>query len=189
MRRHYARAAFWTVLLFPTASISHAAAIYRLTVTPNPNPVFVIEGSPGAINWTVKNNSSSDNQTDNLSVTINYVTMAVRPLVFLSGDPEDEAFNPAITNPAQYVGLVVPPQGTFVFTQTFQSRDLGTSVEPDEGIWHNRVFVSFQHPGGPSDGEFGDAEIHVRDPGFVPEPAMLTCLAGVLTVGSSRRRG
>ena len=174
---------FTCFALISLSSDSWAATTYAIQITPTPNPWEGFEGSPGAINWTAKNTSSSDQQGIDLALIIDDVFVGSPSMEFKGGDQEDEAYNPRIENPAQYKGLVLLAGATFVFREDFDTRDLGNSVEPDFGKWLTSVVVTGQARGDSTlaglAGAYATDDIFVKDPGAtIPEPG---CLALALS--------
>jgi hypothetical protein len=166
-----------------SAGAAPASGAY-ITVTANPTPLFLHEGDPGAMEWTIRNVSTSA-----VHVTAvehwNQEGYSAVGLKFLSGDTDDQVWNTTFGNLDQALGEI-GVNGTRTFLTTFSTRDLSGDNDNDEGVWSYKCFVTitedivFQ-------GQSGSAVIHVTD-GPVPVPGALALGLVAAPLFARRRR-
>lgn len=161
--------------------IEAKAATFKATLIPNPSSVKVLEGNPGVVQFTLRNDSSSHMPNDDLAIIITRIT---HNLSFSSGDRDDEAFNSSVGSD-NCTGFTLGSQGTCTFLINFLSRDLSGVNDKNEGIWDLAVDASFSsRETVPTVGSgFIDVKVIVADP--IPEPSSILGFLALGTLGAA----
>lgn len=183
------------MLVGVTLTTLHPAQVFAVpmyTVTPNPLALSVLEEQSGVFDFTVKNVGAEDLTITDITKIILSIPSdrdpAQRSISYLSGDKHDEVFNTQLVI-STCKGKTLSTNGTCVFQQLFQTRDLNKAASgTNVGIWEisNAVFASEDFF------EVGEATVEVRDPGAattIPEPSTLFLFgSGVVGIASLTRK-